>query len=357
MALLNSYTQTQHEKINFFDLTRLELADFLKQNLGVEGYRAKQLFRHVYKNKISDVSTMTDIGKTHRLKLADSLELPKLEIAQCEISSDGTRKYLVRLAGGELVETVMIKQPTRFTLCVSSQVGCGMGCKFCRTATMGFRRNLKTSEIVGQVLAVATDAELRGDSFSNIVFMGMGEPLHNVNSVIRAVNILTDESGLQLPPRKITVSTVGLVPAIKKFGDATNVNLAVSLNATTDKVRTEIMPVNRRYPLSELLATLRNYPLTGKKKITVEYVMLADVNDTVEDLKRLPTILHGIKCKVNLIPYNENANLGYRSPKKEWVYHWLKELSHKLDVTIRWSKGIDINAACGQLATNSKLSE
>jgi 23S rRNA (adenine2503-C2)-methyltransferase len=338
-------------RVNFYDLRLSELEELLSTSLGYEKYRAKQLFRQVYRNQVTDIEQMTDIGHRYHQELGQLLIFPELEIAKSELSQDGTRKYLIRTTNGELVETVMIKQPTRYTLCVSSQVGCGMGCKFCRTATMGFMRNLKTSEIIGQVLAVAKDAKTRGESFNNIVFMGMGEPLHNLERVVRAVNILTDEHGLQFPPRKITVSTVGLVPAIKKFGISTNVNLAVSLNATTDDVRSRIMPVNKRFPIEQLIDTLKNYPLANKKKITIEYVMLGGLNDTKEDLQRLPSLLHGVKCKVNLIPYNENADLGYSSPKREWVHYWLRELSSKLDVTIRWSKGIDINAACGQLAT------
>jgi 23S rRNA (adenine2503-C2)-methyltransferase len=206
-----------------------------------------------------------------------------------------------------------------------------------------------------QVLTVRDDSRRRGDDFANIVFMGMGEPLHNINSVVRALNILVDPDGGEFAPRKITVSTVGLVPAISRFGQLTTVNLAVSLNATTDEVRSQIMPVNRRFPISELLKVLREYPLTGKRRITIEYVMLAGVNDSEADLRRLPKLLHGVKAKVNLIPYNENAGLGYKAPKREWVHHWLNHLSGSLDVTIRWSKGVDIKAACGQLATEANL--
>ncbi len=350
-------SEVSSEQVDFFEYPADEVASILAERAGLEAYRARQIFRWVYRHGVTDLEQMTDISRKFRGGLGEWLKFPKAEVAECQLSSDGTRKYLIRTTGGALVESVMIKQPTRFTLCVSSQVGCGMGCQFCRTATMGFRRNLSTSEIVQQVFAVAEDSRKRGDSFNNIVFMGMGEPLHNLNSVVRALSILVDSDGFAIPPRKITVSTVGLVPAIKKFGELTSVNLAVSLNATTDEIRSQIMPVNRRFSLDKLLETLLSYPVRGKKRITIEYVMLSGVNDSEHDLRRLPRLLHGIKAKVNLIPYNENAGLGYKAPKREWVHHWYRELSNRLDVTIRWSKGADIKAACGQLATSNRSSE
>ncbi|MCB0334373.1 MAG: 23S rRNA (adenine(2503)-C(2))-methyltransferase RlmN, partial [Bdellovibrionales bacterium] len=215
---------------------------------------------------------------------------------------------------------------------------------------------LTTEEIVQQVLTVRKDAANFGDMFSNMVFMGMGEPLHNFDNLERALLILNDDFGLGLSGRKITVSTVGLVPAIKKFGDSTaEANLAVSLNATTDEIRSEIMPINRKYPLEVLLQTLRDFPLKRRKRITIEYVMLGGVNDTEGDLRRLPKLLRGIPCKVNLIPYNSNAGLGFESPSDDTARHWQRALMKEgLTVTIRWSKGKDIDAACGQLVTQSQ---
>lgn len=337
---------------DFFNLSPRELESFLEEHLAEPKFRATQLIQWVYGRGVRDFSLMSDLGKGLREKLATTFSFPKALINDRQISSDGTRKYLFGLSQGDAVESVMIKQPTRMTLCVSSQVGCGMGCEFCRTATMGFRRNLSTSEIIQQVLAVNEDAEAFGDEFQNMVFMGMGEPLHNVGNVIRALEILTHPHGLALAPRKITVSTVGLVPGIKKFGeDGAKANLAVSLNATTDEVRSKIMPINKRYPIPELLGTIREFPLKGRKKITFEYVMLSDVNDTDADLKRLPKLLRGIPSKINLIPYNENAGLGFRTPPAERIHKWQRALStQNLDATIRWSKGQDISAACGQLA-------
>jgi 23S rRNA (adenine2503-C2)-methyltransferase len=340
------------EQVDFYDFTREELERYLVDHFELKPFRAMQLFQWVYKLKVREVNAMTNIAKKVREQLLERFTFPMATIEKCEVSNDGTRKYLFRTSKGNLVESVMIKQAERMTLCVSSQVGCGMACSFCRTGTMGFIKNLSTSEIIQQVLGVMTDAESWGDMFSNIVFMGMGEPLHNFRSVVGAVTILTDDNGLNIAPRRITVSTVGLVPKIEEFGSKVKVNLAVSLNATTNEVRDVLMPINLRFPLQKLLHTLRTYPLTSRKRITIEYVMLAGVNDTPEDLKRLPRLLKGIQAKVNLIPYNENAGLGYKSPSSQWVTHWQRELSRTIDTTIRWSKGQDIAAACGQLAVN-----
>ena len=343
---------------NFFDLTREELREFVKSEIGESTYRADQVFEWVYKKKCTDPELMSNVSKSMRTELLKRFSFKDAEIAQRQISADGTRKYLIRYPSGDSVESVMIKQPARMTLCVSSQVGCGMGCAFCRTATMGFKRHLSLGEILAQVRAVIKDAEQFNDMFSNIVFMGMGEPLHNWKNVARACRVLTDDLGFGMGPRKITVSTSGLVPSIKKFGaENVPVNLAVSLNATTNEVRTKIMPVNKAYPIEELLQALREYPLGPRKKITIEYVMLAGVNDFKDDLARLPKLLTNIRCKVNLIPYNENAGLGFKQPSSEIISRWHDELIRRgIDTTIRWSKGNDIQAACGQLASSAKAS-
>lgn len=217
---------------------------------------------------------------------------------------------------------------------------------------MGLRRHLSASEILRQVMAVIADSRSFGDTFTNVVFMGMGEPLHNLPNIRTAVRVLTDMHGLGIAPRKITVSTVGLVPAIREFGATVPANIAVSLNATTDEVRSQIMPINQRYPLGQLLEVLREYPANKRRRITIEYVMLHGVNDTTEDLRRLPGLLKGVPAKVNLIPYNANAGLGFRTPPEEWVAQWQRKLHEKgVEVTVRWSKGRDIDAACGQLLT------
>jgi len=220
---------------------------------------------------------------------------------------------------------------------------------------MGLKRNLSASEIIRQVLAVIEDAKNFGDMFQNIVFMGMGEPLHNYKPLMAALEILKDPHGLNISGRKITVSSVGLVPAIERFGKSgVEVNLAISLNATTDQVRREIMPITKAYPISDLLQCLKNFPLRKRKRITIEYVMLSGVNDSKEDLQRLPLLLRGIPVKINLIPYNNNAELGFKAPSKELLLAWQDRLLRSgIETTIRWSKGSDIKAACGQLATVS----
>lgn len=339
-------------KLDFFNLTREELGAVLADEFGVPSYRAQQIFGWVYKQGITDFSLMLNLSATLRAKLAERFFFPHAVTRSRQISTDGTRKYLLELDDGDCVEAVMIKQPARMTLCVSSQVGCGMGCKFCRTATMGFQRHLSASEIVRQVRAVLADAINFGDTFQNIVFMGMGEPLHNLKGVVGALRILTDEMAFNMGPRKITVSTSGLVPAIKKFGESgVGVNLAVSLNATTDAVRDQIMPVNKAFPISKLLAALREFPLKARKLITIEYVMLDGINTSEEDLRRLPGLLRGIPSKVNLIPYNDNAGLGFSSPSRDTIDRWHRVLNERgFSATIRWSKGQDIDAACGQLA-------
>ncbi|MDC0358108.1 23S rRNA (adenine(2503)-C(2))-methyltransferase RlmN [Oligoflexia bacterium] len=340
--------------IDFFSLTRQELAKTLQASHGLSSYRADQLFQWVYQKFEHDLSNMTNIKKELREELEAVFHFPNFKHKACVISADGSRKYLFKFGDGDKVEAVMIKQPTRMTLCVSSQVGCALGCRFCRTGTMGLKRNLTASEIIRQVLGVMKDSEQHADSFHNIVFMGMGEPLQNADNLIAAIGILNDDFGLGVAARKITVSTAGLVPEIKRFAESgVDANLAISLNATTDEIRSSIMPINKRYPLARLLKTLREMPLKPRKRVTIEYVMLSGVNDSNQDLNRIPKLLHGIPAKINLIPYNDNAGLGFVSPPENRFHYWQQELMKRGFVTtIRWSKGDDISAACGQLATD-----
>jgi 23S rRNA (adenine2503-C2)-methyltransferase len=343
---------------DFYNYSYAELAELLQAEFGASSFRATQLFEWVYRKGVTDFEQMTNISRELRVKLAATFVFPKARIAERRISIDGTRKYLFEVEGGDLVESVMIKQTNRMTLCVSSQVGCAMGCKFCRTGTMGLKRSLSTSEILRQVNGVIEDAKEFGDGFQNIVFMGMGEPLHNYDGVTRAVRNLTDRRGYGMSPRKVTVSTVGLVPAIRKLAASdVSVSLAVSLNGTTDEVRSQIMPINLRFPIAELLDAVKSFPVGPRKKVTIEYVMLGGITDTQADMERLAVIMRGLPVKVNLIPYNDNAGLGFQSPSREWVFTWQRYLNSKgLQAFIRWSKGADIAAACGQLATESKKS-
>jgi len=346
-------TQSQQD---FYNCSYPELVEILERDFAASKFRATQLFEWVYRKGVTDFSQMTNIGRDLRARLEQGFCFPRATVHDRQISQDGTRKYLFEVDGGDLVEAVMIKQASRMTLCVSSQVGCAMACGFCRTGTMGLKRSLSTSEILQQVNGVIEDAKSFGDSFSNIVFMGMGEPLHNFDNVARAVRNLTNSIGYAMSPRKVTVSTSGLVPEIRRLvEEKVNVSLAVSLNASSDEVRTQVMPVNKRWPIKELLAAVRDFAQGTRKTVTIEYVMLGGLNDTRDDMKRLVRLLHGLPVKVNLIPYNDNAGLGFNSPTRDWVFEWQRHLNqHGLQAFIRWSKGADIAAACGQLATASK---
>jgi 23S rRNA (adenine2503-C2)-methyltransferase len=313
--------------------------------LGKERFRAKQIFKWLYQMDATDFSQMTNVSKEFRRVLEEGALISNLEPEVVESSEDGTKKYLFRLADGSAVESVLIPDEGRNTLCISSQVGCAMGCAFCLTGTFGLSRNLTTAEIVNQVCAVKRDEPVR-----NIVFMGMGEPLANLSAVIPAVKILTDPDGFQFSTRKVTVSTSGLVPEMAELGKGVTVNLAVSLNATTDEIRSQIMPVNRRYPLKELLAGCKAFPLPSRRWITIEYVLIRDLNDSLEDAKRLVRLISNIPSKVNLIPFNEHDSCGFKSPSQDAIDKFHKYLLDKnVTVITRSSRGSDISAACGQL--------
>jgi 23S rRNA (adenine2503-C2)-methyltransferase len=347
-------------KLNILNYDRELLSQDIGAELNLEPYRARQVISWIYRKSETSFEKMSDIARSAREELDSRYQIAFPTISSVEQSKDGARKYLLKLQDGSEVESVLIKQAKRWTLCISSQVGCAIGCKFCRTALMGLKRHLETAEIIGQVMTVKRDAASLGldskpENFANIVFMGMGEPLHNYDNVTRAVSILNDDLGLSFGPRKITVSTSGLVPAINKFV-ASNVGakLAISLNATTDETRSKLIPINKKYPLSLLLDTLKMGSPKKRDAYTIEYVMLHGVNDTKEDLRRIPRLLQGINAKLNLIPYNSNAGLGFESPPREWVLHWQQTLAKEgINTRVRWSKGDDISAACGQLATES----
>jgi 23S rRNA (adenine2503-C2)-methyltransferase len=299
---------------------------------------------------VASFAAMSDVPQLLREQLADDFHLPALTPAVVACASDGTRKLLFLLDERAAIESVIIPDPPRLTLCISSQAGCGMGCTFCATARLGLRRNLTATEIVGQVLAA--QAQLRaGERISNVVFMGMGEPLANYDSVVQAIEILTADWGVGLSARRITVSTVGLVPAMRRLVHDTGVNLAVSLSATTDGQRERLMPVNRRYPLAALMAVCRSLPIPQRRRITFEYVMLAGVNDAVEDATRLAGLLRGIRSKVNVIPFNAFPGAGFACPPEAAVRSFQERLlAAGVHATIRQSRGREIQAACGQLA-------
>ncbi len=331
--------------VDLKELTPAELEGFLA-GLGKERFRAGQLLRWIYQRSVVDFAAMTDLAKGFREELAARAVVSTLALEAEEVSRDGTRKFLFRLADGASVESVLIPMDEgRATLCISTQVGCAMQCAFCLTGVFGLARNLTAGEIVNQVCAARERF-----SVDNIVLMGMGEPLHNLDNVVRALEILYCEAGFDYSPRKITLSTCGLVPQLRELGQRIRVNLAVSLNATTDAVRDVLMPVNRRYPLRELLQACREFPLAPRQRITFEYILIGGVNDILDDARRLVKLLHGIKAKVNLIPYNEHPGSSYRAPQERDVEAFQRLLLDRGLVAIRRaSKGQDISAACGQL--------
>ncbi len=335
-----------HENIRSLSLS--ELAERLKK-LGVESYRYQQLLQWIYQRDVEDFNQMTNLSKTLRENLAQHFQIKRLPIKTEQISEDGTRKFLIELNDLETVECVLIPNESRLTLCVSSQVGCAMGCRYCLTARVGLKRNLTQAEIVEQVMVARRN--LRPDEkITNIVFMGMGEPMHNLKAVLPAVEILVEPSCLAIAKRKVTVSTSGLVPEMLEFGKSSSVKLAISLCATTNEVRDQIVPINKKYPLEVLLDACKKYNLPPRGRITMEYVMLAGINDTPEDMRRLPKLLAGIPSKLNLIPFNEFPGSEFKRPTDESIRNFQNYLlNHGLQTNIRNSRGRDILGACGQL--------
>ncbi len=331
--------------IDIKNLTQDDLISFLA-GLGKERFRAGQILRWIYDRDVCSFDDMTDLAKNLRLELQQRARVSNLTPEVVEDSRDGTRKYLFRMADGESVETVRIPMESgRTTLCISTQVGCAMGCCFCHTGNFGLIRNLTTAEIVNQVCAALRDGPIQ-----NLVLMGMGEPLDNLDNVIRALQIFYLPDGLKFGPRKVTLSTAGLVPQMLELGRRVKVNLAVSLNATTDEVRDALMPINRRYPLQELMAACRAYPLEPRQRITFEYILIKDLNDSEQDARRLVRLLHGMRAKVNLIPFNEHSGSSFKAPSTRTIEAFQTYLLSRDMVAIRRaSKGQDISAACGQL--------
>jgi 23S rRNA (adenine2503-C2)-methyltransferase len=313
-------------------------------------YRATQILSWIYRRHATGFAAMSDLPQALRDALPHHFTFPRLTPAFVAASSDGTRKLLFQLDDRAAIESVLIPDPPRLTLCISSQAGCGMACTFCATARLGLLRNLTATEIAGQVLAA--QAVLRAEErISNIVFMGMGEPLANYDAVVQAIELLTADWGVGLSGRRITVSTVGLVPAMQRLVSETAAQLAVSLSATTDEQRQRLMPINRRYPLATLMAMCRSLPIPQRRRITFEYVMLAGVNDSLEDAARLVRLLHSIRAKVNLIPFNPFPGSGFACSPPQTILRFQEELlAHSVHATIRQSRGRDIQAACGQLA-------
>jgi 23S rRNA (adenine2503-C2)-methyltransferase len=334
------------------DVADLELADLERRlaALGVEAFHARQVFGWIYRRGVTDFARMTDLGVPLRTRLADHFRVSTPGIVRRDVSSDGTTKFLLALADGRLIESVYIPDTPKQTFCISTQVGCAMRCAFCLTGRMGLVRNLSPGEIAGQVRVLAHELALLDRPF-NIVLMGMGEPLHNYDHTMSALRILAARPGLGLPAGRVTLSTVGVLPALERLATEPFMpNLAVSLHATTEDLRDRLVPVNRKYGLADLIEACARFPVKRRDRITFEYVLLRDVNDTDADAKRLVRLLAGLRAKVNLIPLNEAAGLPFARPTDARVDAFARILSGRgLTVMVRKSRGRDIRAACGQL--------
>ena len=319
--------------------------------LGEPRYRADQIYRWIFARGARSLDSMTDAPKALRVKLAEQgYTIGRAVVEKVRESVDGTRKLQFRLSDGAAIESVLIPMPGGvFTQCVSSQVGCAMDCKFCYTGTLGLSRHLTAGEIVDQVL-LAPNTLPAGMRIDHVVYMGMGEPLHNFEAVLQSIQTICGVDGPGYSHKRITISTSGLVPQIDRLAEIAPVNLAISLNATTDEVRDRLMPVNKRYPLAELLASVRRYPLPPRRKLTFEYVLIGGLNDSDDDARRLIKLLRGIPSRVNLIPWNPFDGTVYTRPSDERVRAFQRVLLDKrLTATVRVTKGLDIDAACGQL--------
>ena len=340
---------TASSRLDLAELERPALEAALEER-GHPRFHAGQIFRWIYRRGVTDPAAMTDLSRDLRTVLAGGFTLSTPEVVQRETSADGTEKLLLRLADGRTIESVFIPDTPAMTFCISTQVGCAMACAFCLTGKMGLVRNLTAGEIVGQVRVLVEAFDMRDATF-NIVLMGMGEPLHNYDETMKALRILADEQGFALPPRRVTLSTVGLLPALEKLArEPIMPNLAISLHAPTDQQRGELVPINRKYGVSDIIAACKRFPLKRRSRITFEYVLLAGVNDRPEDARRLAKLLAGVKSKVNLIPLNAAAGIPFERPSDAAIDRFAKILAdHRLTVSVRKSRGRDIRAACGQL--------
>ena len=317
-------------------------------------FHARQIFQWIHKRGVTDFALMSDLPRDLRLRLGEEFRIATPEVLGRERSTDGTTKFLLGMADGKRIESVFIPDTPSQTFCISTQVGCAMRCAFCLTGKMGIDRNLTAGEIAGQVRVLARELDMLDARF-NIVLMGMGEPLHNYDATMTALRIVADEHGLAVSPRRITLSTVGVLPALEKLAtEPIMPNLAISLHSTTEDQRDMLVPINRKYGLKELLDACRRFPVKRRERITFEYVMLNGVNDTPEDARRLVRLLNGIRGKVNLLPLNEAAGIPFERPSDTRVNQFARILSeHGLTVSVRKSRGRDIRAACGQLITES----
>ncbi|MDJ0835074.1 MAG: 23S rRNA (adenine(2503)-C(2))-methyltransferase RlmN [Acidobacteriota bacterium] len=337
-------------KKNLYGLSLEELQEVLIAE-GEKPFRAKQIYAWLYAHKVTEIQAMTNLSKDLRARLEAGYVIEPPRVAARHVSSDGSVKYVFDAGEGRQVEAVYMPMEKGITLCLSSQVGCAQDCSFCMTAQMGFIRNLSPGEIVGQAAVITQEKAVDGPF--NLVMMGMGEPLLNLQNLIKALDIFTHKLGFDLSPKRITVSTSGHVRNLEKLGEYPKLpRIAVSLNATTDEVRNEIMPVNLKWNIRELIDACKRLPISQRDRITFEYVLLEGVNDTPADARRLVRLVSNIRCKVNIIPFNEMEGLDYKQPDLETIERFRQALNKSgILNTVRWSKGRDVGAACGQLAT------
>ncbi len=338
--------------MNLLDTDRRGVADFLTHH-GEVSFRAAQLTQWIHQRGVTDFAVMSDLSKALRAKLGEIAEVRVPELIHEQRARDGTRKWLLRLADGNAIETVFIPEPGRGTLCISSQVGCALDCTFCATAQQGFNRNLGVAEIIGQLWLARRFLNADGHggrAVTNVVLMGMGEPLLNFNNVVSALGIMQDDLAYGLSKRRVTLSTAGVVPAMDRLAEVSDVSLAVSLHAPNDALRNEIVPLNRKYPIAELLGACQRYVGGGRRRITFEYVMLAGINDTAAHARELARLLEGVPSKINLIPFNPFPAARYRRSDEATILCFQDILNRAGYTTItRRTRGGDIDAACGQL--------
>jgi 23S rRNA (adenine2503-C2)-methyltransferase len=338
------------EKVNLVGKS-LEEIDLLLSGMNEPGFRARQIYAGLYGRLLHSWDEFTDLSKTFREKLKERFVIEYPQIRRVFVSHDNARRYLLELPGEYTVESVFIPEERRDTFCISTQVGCAVGCLFCVTGKLKMKHNLTPGEIVGQVLVLRADRGTVSKRL-NIVIMGMGEPLNNYENVMKAIRLLTDDSGMSISPRRITLSTSGVVPGIKKLAEEPVLpNLAISLNATTDAVRDKLIPINRKWNLEALLDACRSFPLERRRRITFEYVLIDGVNDSPDDARRLVRLLDGLRKKVNLIPLNADPWVPLKTPSRERILAFEKILlDHHMTVLIRRPRGHDVSAACGMLA-------
>lgn len=340
------------------DLLSLEMPELESRivSLGEPGFRAKQIFQWIHQKGLFRVEEMGNLPRALRNRLAEESDPFPVDLDQTLVSRDGTRKFGFRLQDGFSIESVLIPESKRLTLCLSTQVGCAMACSFCRSGRMGWKRNLRAAEILGQYYAVRSSLDA-GSAVTHLVFMGMGEPLDNLEETLRALRILSHPLGCGISTRRMTVSTVGIPEGLEKLLNQVPVSITLSLNASDDETRSRIMPVNRKHPMSEVLRTLRSLPLANRRRFTIAYVLIRGVNDTVEDARRLVRVLHGVRCKVNLIPFNPFPETDLESPEEPRMLAFQALLRSKgLSAHLRQSRGGDILGACGQLAGKNPCS-